>query len=264
MPDAPRNFVLEETNYLQLKAMEPNVAVLPWGATESHGHHLPHGTDCIEAVAVSEAAIARANQQGARCVLLPCVPFGNDNMQLSQIATITMRSTTQHAVLHDVAESLVRQGIDRLVVMNFHGGNDFRSSIRDIMLDLPIFMVQVNAYQVAPRMAELLTVKGGDHAEEFETSLMLHLRPELVVMAQAGDGATTPFKLKSLGSTPGVWAPRDWEALTKTTGAGDPRAANAEKGKRILEMLVDAIVPVLTELSAAKNGDFPYVVRKRP
>src|ERR1700760_4569598 len=155
-PFRARPFVLHESNYAQAKQLRLNVAILPWGATEAHNYHLPHGTDVIEATALAEAAAERANASGARCVVLPCIPFGNDNAQLTQVATITMRSATQQAVLHDVAESLVRQNIDRLVILNFHGGNEFKAMIRDIMLDLPIFIVQVHAFAVAPEALKLL------------------------------------------------------------------------------------------------------------
>jgi creatinine amidohydrolase len=267
--NSPRTFtarphVLHEANYQQAMDLKPNVAVLPWGATEAHNYHLPHGTDVTEANALGEAAVDRANARGARCVLLPCVPFGIDHSQAaSQIATITMRASTQQALLHDVAESLVRQGIDRLVVLNFHGGNDFRSMIRDVMFDLPIFMVQVNGYQLANYQG-LLDHPGGDHADEFETSLMLHLAPEWVApLETAGDGATTASKLPALSSTPGVWASRDWPAFTQDTGAGNPKKATAEKGREALELLVTALVPVLVELSRASPGDFPFVIGRR-
>jgi creatinine amidohydrolase len=260
MPHTARPYILHEATYKQLLEYKPNVAVLPWGATEAHGYHLPYGTDVIEATALGEAAVTKAHAAGARVVLLPTVPFGNDNLQLDQVATVTMRTSTQALVLHDVAESMVRQGIDRLVVLNFHGGNDFKSIIRDVMLDLPIFVVQVHGY-ITAKYDHLIENKGGDHADEFETSLLLHLTPEWVDMASAGDGAYTPFKLPSF-KTAGVWAPRDWAALTESTGTGDPRKATPSKGKQIFEMLVDGLVPILTELSAAKQGDFPYVVRK--
>lgn len=260
---AARPYVLHEANFAQMKQFRPNVAVLPWGATEAHNYHLPYGTDVIEATAVAEAAVAKAVSAGAKVVLLPTIPFGNDNTQLTQVATITMRTRTQQAVLFDVADSLVRQGIDRLVILNFHGGNDFRQMIRDIMLDLPIFIVQVHGYQVAPKHVEVLTNKDGDHANEMETALMLHIAPQWVApLSTAHDGSTTPSKLPAISNTPGVWAPRDWAALTESTGVGDPRQATAEKGKQIFDMFVDGIVPVLTQLSAAKNGDFPYIVRK--
>ena len=259
-----RPHVLLEANLAQLRELKPNVAVLPWGATEAHNLHLPHGTDVTEAERIGAAAVERANAAGARCVLLPCVPFGNDNTQLvGQIATITMRTRTQAAVLFDVADSLVRQGIDRLVILNTHGGNEFKPLIRDVMFELPIFIAQVNAYAVAPAARQLLTDKSGDHADEFETCLMLHLTPQHVApLESAGNGATTPSKIPSLSTTPGVWAPRDWAALTADTGVGNPKAATAEKGAKIFEMLVAAIVPVLTQLSAANRGEFPFIIRE--
>lgn len=258
-----RPFVALEANLPQLRKLAPNVAVLPWGATEGHNYHLPHGTDVVEATLLGESAVQRANEAGAKCVLLPCVPFGNNNSQLYQTATITMRSATQQAVLFDVADSLVRQGIDRLVLLNFHGGNDFKAMIRDIMLALPIFIVQVGGYALAPEAMKLLEKPDGDHAGEFETCLMLHLTPGWVApLDTAGDGAATPSKLPAISRTPGVWAPRDWQTLTQDTGVGDPRAATAEKGKKIFQLLIDALVPVLVQLSKAKPGDFPFVIHK--
>ena len=157
---------------------------------------------------MGEVAVERANRGGARCVLLPCVPFGNDNTQLTQVATITMRSATQQAVLLDVADSLVSQGIDRLVILNFHGGNEFKAMIRDVMLARPIFVVQVHGFALAPTAKDVLKEPHGDHAGEFETSLLMHLTPQWVApLETAGDGATTPSKLEAVSHTPGVWAP---------------------------------------------------------
>jgi creatinine amidohydrolase len=258
-----RPHVLREANLAQLRQYKPNVAVLPWGATEAHNLHLPHGMDNITAEAFADAAVERAVQQGARPILLPCVPYGNDNMQLTQVATITMRSRTQQLVLHDIAESLLRQEIDRLIVLNFHGGNDFKQMIRDIVLDLPMFIVQVNAFQLAPEARQVLDDKGGDHANEYETALALHLYPHLVApLETAGDGAATPSKIPAL-STPGVWTSRNWAALTKDTGVGNPKKATAEKGKALYEATVDALVPIIVQVSAARHGDFPYVIPGR-
>lgn len=255
-----RNYVLHEATYPQLRSLEPNVAVLPWGATEAHGHHLPYGTDNVEATALGERAVAAANDQGARCVLLPCVPFGIDHSQLNQVATITMRGSTQHAVLRDVAESLTSQGIDRLVLLNFHGGNEFKTMIRDIMFDLPIYIVQVHGHRLVPRSELPLDEPAGDHADEFETSLMMHLTPDWVDEAKNENGPTRASELPALANTPGVWASRHWPAYTVSTGAGDARQATAAKGEQVLRQLAAALTPVLVELSQATHGDFPFVL----
>ena len=96
MPARP--FVLHEASYRQLREHRPNVAVLPWGATEAHNYHLPHGTDVIEAVAVAERAAEIAHEAGARVVVLPAVPYGNNAQQLDQVATISLRTATALAV----------------------------------------------------------------------------------------------------------------------------------------------------------------------
>lgn len=263
MSRPPRPYVLHEASYRQLLDLRPTLAVLPWGATEAHNYHLPFGTDTIEAVALGEAAVAAANAQGARCVLLPAVPFGNNNQQLPQVATITMRTSTQALVLRDVAESLVRQGIDRLVVLNFHGGNEFKQLIRDVMFDLPIFVVQVHGWMTNPRIRDVLEVKDGTHADEMETSLLLHLTPEWVSMADADDGRPERFELPRTLGTPGITPLFDWPSMSRSSGVGDPRHSTAEKGRRILEMLAEALAPALVELAAAKPGQLPFVIRPK-
>lgn len=262
MAQRSRSYVLHEATYRQVLDLKPNVAVLPWGATEAHNYHLPHGTDVTEANALGERAVKSANERGGRCLLLPCVPFGINHTQLTQAATITMRASTQHAVLRDVTDSLVRQGIDRLVLLNFHGGNEFKSIIRDVMLDVPIFIVQVHGYLLDPGLCDLLDRPGGDHAEEMETSLMLHLTPQWVDMDSAADGAVTPSKLPAVSNAPGVWCVRDWATFTSSTGVGDPRMATAEKGRLILERLAEKLAAVLVELSRAERGDFPFVIHE--
>jgi creatinine amidohydrolase len=201
-------------------------------------------------------------------VLLPTVPFGNNNTQLNQVATITMRTRTQLAVLTDVAESLVRQGIHRLVILNFHGANEFKPLIRDVMLDWPIFIVQMHGFQLAPKSREVISPegRGGDHADEWETSVMMHLVPDLVApLSTAGDGATTPSALPTLTGTPGVWSSRHWPSLTRDTGAGDPRHSTTGKGAHLFSATVEAAANVLVELSSAREGQFPLVIdRSRP
>lgn len=259
-----RPYVLHEATYRQALNWKPVLAILPWGATEAHNWHLPHGTDTIEATALAEQAAQLAAQSGARCVVLPTIPFGNNNTQLTQVATITMRSRTQQAVLHDVADSLVKQGIRRLVLLNFHGGNEFKSIIRDVMLDVPLFIVQVHGYQLAiDQLPHILTDARTGHADEFETSLMLHLAPSLVApLAEAGTGSTTTSTLPLLASTPGVWFPRDWKTLTLDTGDGNPCAATTEKGLQLMKIMVDRLAKILYELAQAEEGQFPIIIRR--
>lgn len=260
MSDAsgPRAHVLLEANYRQLLDDRPQVAILPWGATEAHGWHLPHGTDVIEAVGIAEGAAALAAARGARPLVLPAIPFGNNAQQQDQVATIHLSTTTAAAVLRDVTMSLVRQGIDRLIVLNGHGGNDFKPLVRDVMLETRALLVVVNFFGVRPDALARIFPDPGDHGGDMETSLVLHLRPDLVVMAQAGDGRRVPWTIPSLAQ-PGVWTPRPWSQTHPDTGAGDPTAATAAKGAEYFAAVTDAISGVIVDVARATRGDVPFV-----
>lgn len=254
----PRTYILLEANHRQLTAAPPQVAVLPWGATEAHNRHLPYGTDVIEATRVAERAAELAHARGARVAVLPTIPFGNNEQQLDQACTISFTTATALAVLRDVARSLKRQSIDRLVIVNAHGGNQFQPIVRDVQSEHGLLIVVANFYQLAPEAKDKIFDSPGDHADELETSLLLHLCPELVELHEAGPGPRVPFALKSL-TQPGVWTPRPWSHSHPDTGSGDPSRASAEKGREYFDAVTAALASALVELAAAKKGQLPYL-----
>lgn len=254
----PRPYLVLEANHRQLTSTRPNVAILPWGATESHNWHLPYGTDVIEATQIAERAAALAHQQGAAVAVLPTIPYGNDEQQLDQVCTISFTTATALAVLRDVARSLARQGIDRLVILNGHGGNQFQSMVRDLQSELGLLIVVVNFYQLAADVAKATFEAPGDHADEMETSLLLHLCPELVELEHAGRGERVPFDIRALSQS-GVWTPRPWSKIHPDTGSGDPSRATAEKGRVYFDAVTQSFAQVLVELANAHKGQLPYV-----
>ena len=253
-----RSYILHEANYAQLKSNRPNVAVLPWGATEAHNYHLPHGTDVIEATCLAERGAELADAAGAKVIVLPTIPFGNDEQQLDQVATISFRTATAAAIRTDVARSLARQGIDRLILLNGHGGNEFKPLIRDIQSETGILIVLINFFQMLPDAFATIFDEPGDHAGEMETSLILHLRPDWVYLDEAGPGARNAFAIEGLTQS-GVWTPRPWSASHPDTGCGNPKRATAEKGREYFEKLSAQISRVLVSLSEAKKGTMPYI-----
>lgn len=257
-PARPRAHVLMEANYRQLLDQRPAVAVLPWGATEAHNYHLPHGTDVIEATAIAEAAAEQAVARDARPIVLPAVPFGNNAQQQDQVATVHISTATALAILRDVATSLSRQGIDRLVIVNGHGGNDFKPLVRDVVAETHLFIVVIDFWRLCPSAADRIFKEPGDHAGEMETSLLLHLCPELVALSQAGRGGANAWSLANL-QQPGVWTPRPWSHVHPDTGSGDPAAASAAKGREYFETITAAVANVIVELSKAQKGMLPYV-----
>ena len=254
----PRPYILHEATYRQLKEYRPNVAILPWGATEAHNYHLPHGTDVIEAKALAERAAEMACAAGAKPIVLPAIPFGNNAQQQDQIATVHFSTATAAAILSDVVNSLKRQGIDRLVLLNSHGGNDFRPLIRDVQLQTGSLVVLVNFFQMCPEDEKRIFPNAGDHAGQLETSFLLDLCPELVQMEHASTGQRVPFAVEGLNQ-PGVWTPRPWSTIHPDTGSGNPAGATAERGREYMQTIAEAISRVIVGLSKAKKGDLPYV-----
>ncbi len=247
MPARP--YVLSETTWKAVRETACEVAVLPWGATEAHNLHLPYGTDVIETERIAALAVGLAWNRGTRVVVLPTVPFGVNTSQLDITLTINMNPSTQLAVLRDVGRSLAGQGVRKLVVLNGHGGNDFRQMIRELQPEVGLFLCTLSWYTcVDPR--EFFTDLG-DHGGELETSVMLHLAPELVrPLSEAGPGDAKRFQIAAFREG-WAWAPRQWTQVTDDTGVGNPAAASAEKGARYVQAVVGKIAGFLAALAEA-------------
>jgi creatinine amidohydrolase len=248
----PRPWVLAETSWSAVRETEYDLALLPWGATEPHNLHLPYGTDSIQAEAVSVRAAAQAWERGVHALVLPTVPFGVNSTQLGLGPTLHMSPTTQLALLHDVARSLEAADIARLVILNGHGGNDFKPLIREAQLETDVFLCSVDWWKAADGTA--FFDEPGDHAGELETSVMLSLWPDMVPPRDGwGDGAARGFT--AAGFREGwAWAPRDWRAVTEDTGVGDPRPATAEKGAAFLDAAIGNVASFLVELGRTPLG----------
>src|SRR5207237_6719549 len=106
--------------------------------------------------------------------------------QLDQVATIHLGTETALSLLRDVARSLKKQGIDRLMLLNAHGGNDFKPMVRDVQSESGVLIVVINFWQMVPDVHRATFELTGDHADEMETSLLLQPRPNLVPLKTAG------------------------------------------------------------------------------
>jgi creatinine amidohydrolase len=243
----PRPYVLAETNWKSVAATDYQVAILPWGATEAHNYHLPYATDVFECDAVAAASAKIAWDAGARVVVLPTVPFGVNTGQLDIKLCLNMNPSTQAALLRDLVDALERQGILKLVILNGHGGNDFRQMIRELQPRTSVFLCSLNWYScVDPKT---YFNEPGDHAGELETSVMQHIAPELVLpLSEAGDGAQKRPSIAAMREG-WVWAPRPWSRVSADTGVGNPAAATPEKGARYLGAVAERIGSFLIELA---------------
>lgn len=226
-----------------------DLAILPWGATEPHNFHLPYCTDVLLSQAIAFEAAEKAAREGVHAMVLPGVPFGSQNPGQSKLPfCIHTTQATQAAILGDIVASLKRQGIDKLLIINGHGGNNFKGFIRDLMAEDPSFLVFSSEWYTFIPRKDYFDEVIDDHAGEQETSVMLHYYPDLVRMDLAGDGASRPFNIEGLNDKT-AWHPRHWDKATFDTGVGNPRKSSAEKGKAYADAVVKRYVALLKELA---------------
>ncbi|MEO5892208.1 MAG: creatininase family protein [Ferruginibacter sp.] len=243
-----RPFILAETNWKHIKDAEIDLAILPWGATEAHNYHLPYGTDIIEADFIAAESARLAWEKGAKIIVLPTIPFGVNTGQADIKLDINLNPSTQFAILADIIEVLNRQSIYKLIILNSHGGNDFKSMMRELGLKFPnMFLSSCNWFQSVDKSA--FFEQEGDHADEMETSLLLHFKPGLVLpLSEAGDGNEKKMKIKAF-SEKWVWAERKWSQISADTGVGDPHAATKEKGEKYFQAVTEKIGNLFVELA---------------
>ena len=249
-----RPYILAETNWDALKDAKFELAVLPWGATEAHNYHLPYATDNFEGDAFAAESARIAWEKGGRVIVLPTVPFGVNSGQSDIYLDINLNPSTQFAILCDIVEVLNRQGIFKLLLFNSHGGNNFKSIVRELGLKFPnMFISLSNWTQVVDKYSYF--EEKGDHADEMETSLMLYLKPELVLPRENwGDGTSKNYKIKSF-SEGWVWAERKWSQISEDTGVGNPHKSTKEKGKRFFNDVTKKMGDFMFELCESDLED---------
>jgi len=251
----PRPYILSETNWKTVKETSYEVAILPWGATEAHNYHLPFGTDSIQNEFIAAEAAKLAWDRGAKIAVLPNIPFGVNCQQLDIKLTINLNPSTQFQILRDIAGALDGQGIKKFVILNGHGGNDFKQMIRELSAEFPkMFIGQIHWFGVDPHWDKYFE-DSGDHAGEMETSIMMRIAPDWVLpLSEAGDGSSKKLKFKAREEG-WFWAPREWTKVTADTGIGNPAKSTVEKGEAYLNKVIAKISDFFVELSKANLKD---------
>jgi creatinine amidohydrolase len=231
-----RPYILAETNWEATKDMNFELAILPWGATEAHNYHLPYSTDNLASELIAAESDRLAWEKGSKAIVLPCVPFGVNTGQHDIYLDMNLNPSTQLAIVSDLVEVLNRQGIFKLLIFNGHGGNDFKPILRELGLKFPkMFFCLCNWYQ-ALDITDYFE-KAGEHAGELETSLVLFLRPDLVLPFEKwGEGKEKKHHIKAF-SEGWLWTERKWSCVTQDTGIGNPKFASREKGGKYFQDL---------------------------
>jgi len=249
-----RPYILGETNWKAIKDAQFELAVLPWGATEAHNYHLPYATDVIESDFLAAESAKIAWNKGAKVIVLPTIPFGVNTGQSDIYLDINLNPSTQYAILNDVIETLNRQGIHKLLIFNSHGGNNWKSIVRELGLKFPeMFICVSNWFKWTDKNNYFDEI--GDHADEVETSLMLHLKPEFVLAKENwGSGKQRTHKIKAF-SDGWFWAERKWSQISEDTGVGNPKLATKEKGEQFFKAITQKMGDIIYDICKANIND---------
>jgi creatinine amidohydrolase len=255
-----RPWVLAEQTHAFIRAQHWEVAVLPFGATEPHNLHMPYATDNYQVEAIADRACGQAYRAGAKVLLLPTIPYGvnTNHLQVPGGLACSITPTTLLHLLADLADSLERQGLRKLVLLNGHGGNELKPLTRELHHRTRVFLCVCDWYRMAADLYPQIFTSPGEHADEVETSLGLAFFPDLVHPELADDGAARPSRLEAINRG-WVSITRPWHLVSKNTGLGDPSAATAAKGQRLMAVLTERLAGFLVELAAAEMDEsFPY------
>lgn len=246
-----KSFVLEETNWKNVEHSQYEVALLPWAATEAHNYHLPYSTDSIIAQNVAVKAAEIAHEKGFKIMVLPTIPFGVNTGQSDIPFDLNINPSTQMMILDDLIYGLNKNGIKKLILINTHGGNDFKQMLRELGLKYPdMLLLTCNWFKALDRKKYF--ENDGDHADELETSVIMYLKPECMLpLHEAGSGKAKGSKINAIKEG-WAWMERRWTQVTNDTGVGNPSKATSLKGERAFNESVEKIAQLICEFAEIK------------
>src|SRR6266851_7066397 len=165
--------VLAEMTHAAVRATQWEAAILPFGATEPHNLHMPYGTDNIQVELIGRRACEYATRAGARVLLLPTIPFGvnTNHLRIAGAVACSVTPTTLLHVLTDLVDSLERQGIRKIVLLNGNGGNELKPLTRELHHRTKVFLCVCDWFRMAADVYPQIFREPGEHADEVETSL---------------------------------------------------------------------------------------------
>jgi len=257
-----RHWIEHSSDALARLPTDRLVAVLPVGAVEQHGPHLPLSVDSRIVGALVDR-LAKALPEQSHALFLPVQMIGKSNEHEEYPGTLTLRAETFLAVIRETAECVRSAGVRKLVVLNAHGGNSSLLDVagREIRVATGMLVVNVNWWDVGlpPGLYAEQEVRHGIHAGEMETSVMLHLDPDQVDFAKAGNfrprSADWESGFRHLRLSRGgrvAWRVRD---LHPAGACGNAAAASPEAGRRTLDHAADALAELLMEVERMQPDD---------
>src|SRR5687767_6551912 len=250
IPDAREARQLAEMTWEEARDLERGrtVAVLPVGAIEAHGPHLPLSTDCLIAEAMARAAAVRLEARGVPAVVLPVLPYTRAGFASGFPGTISASSGAVTTLVGDIARSLHGQGFRALAIANAHLDPEHLASLhaaRDAKPGIEVVFPDLTRRPWGGRLTEEFK-SGACHAGRFEGSVVLSERPDLVRDELLRELPANP---RSLSDAIAEGKRTFEEAGGPRAYFGDPAAASAAEGAATIaalgEILADAVVEAL-------------------
>lgn len=243
------------------------VAVLPVGAVEQHGPHMPMSTDHATIDGMVAATLPKLPDD-LPVLFLPTASYGKSNEHSRYPGTITLSAQTLISLWMDIGASVARAGVRKLVLFNSHGGQMSVMDIvaRDLRERHDMMVVAANWYTLGlpPGLFDEREMKHGIHAGDLETSIMLALAPQTVRMERARDFASLTERLaqenRFLSITPSGKLGWQTQDLNPDGACGDATRASAQKGRAVIDHVSDRFVELLTEVhrfDLARLGNQP-------
>lgn len=258
--------LLQHATWREIDALSRDtVVVVPFGATEQHGPHLPIETD---ALIVGELATRMERAMDGNVLVLPVQWAGYSPHHMDFSGSITLTADTYIRVAVEIVGSIARAGFLRFLLLNAHGGNRAILDVAatELKFQFPqASFVTATYWNLARKELQLLRESGAGgmgHACELETSMLLAIAPHLVKMEQAAQDGAWPcsefFAHDMLdGSQAGMAAA--FAEFTKSGTNGDPRTATAAKGKQFLEAITARLASLVRQYQSGELFSFKPV-----
>jgi creatinine amidohydrolase len=231
-----------------------SIAVVPMGSVEQHGHHMPVGTDTILVDAAAHLGAERVHGE-VPVLVTPTEWVGSSPHHMSLGGTITGDYGTLLDLLGQITDCVIDNGFDAVLVVNGHGGNkSLVASVPRIVgpAHYPDVDIRACTYFELPDEETIARIRrsdpgGAGHAGEFETSLMLYLRPDLVDESSL-EGTTSEGDMFGEGSPVASYG--EFGDVSETGAIGDPEVSSAEAGEQFYEEVGDRLEELLREIHA--------------
>jgi creatinine amidohydrolase len=261
-----KSYFLREMTWMEVKQLlsKPNtVVIMPTGSTEQHGPHLPIGTDSYIGNELTRR-VSKHLRKKIPFIVTPPVFFGasSHHIDCNFPGTMSVNLDTYIRLIVDLCSSLIRQGLQKIFLLNSHGGNHdpLKVAVRTIRDEYKVLIALGSYYEIAGEQITRLRESGpggAAHAGELETSCMLVIKPELVYQDRFKRQIPkwkSEYLLVDLQRGGSINLAQHFSEFTPTGMVGDATLASKEKGERFLEEIAKALSQAILDFSSWEVG----------